>query len=42
MLIGGMNARLGSNKVNDTVGTNGEAALNKNVHAHIQHYASNY
>jgi hypothetical protein len=42
MLIGDVNARVGSNKVTDTVGTNGEAALHKEVHAQIQHFASNY
>jgi hypothetical protein len=30
MLIGDMNARVGNNRVANTVGTNGEAALNSN------------
>jgi len=42
MLIGNINSRVGSNKVTDTVGTNGEAALNTDVHAQIQHFVSNY
>ena len=30
MLIGDMNARVGNNRVANTVGTNGEATLNSN------------
>jgi len=42
MLIGDISARGGRNKVTDTVSTGGEAALNKDVHAQIQHFASSY